>query len=113
MCQDNTCNCDNHSNSSFILGILLGAIIAAIIAVVIYKNNQSQVITNLKTKLQKYFDKLFKSPTPVFNHRLGKKKSKSTTKIPVILPKKVIESSTPKTVISRPGKMFLKPKTSG
>jgi gas vesicle protein len=93
MCQD----CDCHNNDSgFIFGIVIGAVIGAAVAIYIYKNNKTDIIENLKEKLEGYFK-------PV-------KKIIKSEKIPVILPKKIIkETAVAKTVAPRPHK-FVKPK---
>lgn len=96
------CNCDQDnqpSDSGFILGLVIGAIIGAIVAVLIYKNNKSVVFSNLKLKLEKYFKDIIPS------------ESKFSPKIPVVLPSKIIASSTvQKSTTPKPTKMFVKPK---
>lgn len=92
------CDCEQ-DNSGFIFGLLVGAVIGAVIAVLIYKNNQTEVFSNLKEKLEKYFRDFTKEkPAPV-------------KKVPVILPSKIIASqtSTPSVPASKPRK-FVKPK---
>lgn len=95
---DHSCSCQGNNNSGFIFGLIMGAIIAALVAIVIYKNDKSDVLENLQTKLTKFFK-------GTFGGYLPKKTAKSTQKKPVILPKKIIKLSSkikPKT--------FLKPK---
>ena len=82
MCDCKNCQCDSGSDSSgFIFGIILGAIIGAVIAVLIYKNNQTEVFSDLKTKLEKYFSSFTKTTTP------------SRKKISVELPPKVVKTA--------------------
>lgn len=96
------CKCDNDnqpSDSGFIFGLVIGAIIGAIVAVLIYKNNKSEVFNNLKLKLEKYFKDIIPPDT------------KPSPKIPVVLPSKIIASSTiQKSTTLKPKKMFLKAK---
>lgn len=103
MCDCKDCDCQP-SDSGFIFGLVIGAVIGAAVAVYIYKNNKTDVIADLKEKLEKYFKKfaLPTEPKPV-------KKYIKPEKIAVILPKKIVkESAPPKTIITKPHK-FVKP----
>lgn len=97
MCDCQNCQCDSESdNSGFIFGLLLGAIIGAVIAVIIYKNNKTEVFSNLKEKMEKYFRGFTQEEPP--------------SKIPVVLPSKIIATDiSPTNPISKPRK-FIKPK---
>ncbi|MFZ2153557.1 MAG: hypothetical protein WAV41_05930 [Microgenomates group bacterium] len=98
------CDCDHdHQNSSgFIFGIFLGAIIGAVVAIYIYKNNQTDIFENLKSKLAKYFQD-FTAPS-----KPQKSKKIKSSKISVSIPSKVesLDLTPPK--ISKPQKMFKK-----
>jgi gas vesicle protein len=95
------CDCDNQADNSsgFMFGLILGAIIGAIIAVLIYKHNKGQVIKVLQSK----FESFFKPDENI--------KQKSSAKISVVLPPKVVQNSTSvKTSPVKKNKMFVKPK---
>jgi len=98
-------NCDCQSgDSGFIFGMVIGAVIGAVVAILIYKNNKTEVFSDLKGKLEKYF-KNFISSTET---KLTKKYSKPE-KLPVILPSKIVKESAPvKTIFVKPRK-FVKP----
>ena len=107
------CNCDNDNqsgDSGFIMGLVIGAVIAAVVAIYVYKHQRSEVFVKLKSKLEEYFSRFTTDATP------AKSKSKpahisgpaETSKISVVLPKKVIESVKPaKQIVSKPKKMFV------
>jgi hypothetical protein len=81
-----------HENSSgFVGGLIFGLVIGAIIAVIIYRKDKG-----------KTFDLLFKKIEDLTREA-------KTTKKPVILPKKIIEATTPKPVKRTPkAKLFKK-----
>lgn len=54
-CCDNNCNCQENKSSGFIFGLVLGAIIGAIVAIIVYKNNKTQIFSDLKEKLENLF----------------------------------------------------------
>jgi len=93
-CNSKDCNC--HQNSSFTFGLIFGLIIGAIIAVVIYKNNKQKVFTDLKKKLEKFFD-VFSTPSfskkaPKKNHSAPLKSSKISITLPPAIIKKDLEA---------------------
>jgi len=103
MCDCKNCDCQS-GDSGFIFGLVIGAVIGAAVAIYIYKNNKTDVIADLKEKLEGYFKK-FSQPEeskPV-------KKVVKPDKIPVVLPKKIVkETVAVKTVTAKPRK-FVKP----
>ncbi len=82
-CQSN----EEKGSSSFVLGLVFGLIAAAIVAVLIYRHRQSDVVKNLKSKLEE-----------VLNSYLGiSKPAPAPKKSPVSKPKLIAKSfkSTP------------------
>lgn len=104
-------NCDSQQNDGgFIFGLVIGAIIGAAVAVYIYKNNKTDVFSDLKEKLENYFKKFMTVPdipvpTDPKPHQTKSKTKVSETspKIPVVIPKKLIAKAVaPKTPSSKP-----------
>ena len=104
MCECKNCDCQS-GDSGFVLGIVIGAVIGAVVAVLIYKNNKTEVFSDLKDKLEKYFNKfsLFTESKPI-------KKNPKPEKIAVILPKNIVKESFPAKTISAKPRKFVKPK---
>jgi len=106
MCDCKDCNCQS-GDSGFIFGLVIGAVIGAAVAVYIYKNNKTDVFSDLREKLENYFKKFTSPPEP---EPEPAKKSPKSAKIAVILPKEIVKETTPvKSVTSKPRK-FVKPK---
>jgi Na+/glutamate symporter len=111
MCDCKDCDCRS-SDSGFIFGLVIGAVIGAAVAVLIYKNNQSEVITNFKQKLEKYFKKFtqFTESEPAAPKTVKLKTKVTPAKIPVVIPSKLIAKTTSPKVISAKPRKFVKPK---
>jgi hypothetical protein len=104
-------NCDCQSNDSgFVFGLIIGAVIGATVAVLIYKNNKTEVFTDLRKKLENYFKDFMtteESPEPV---KRTVRKIVKPEKLPVILPKEIIKETASKKVIAAKPRKFVKPK---
>jgi len=109
-CHDD--NCCQNNDSGFLFGMIIGAIIGAFVAIYFYKNKKSQVFNNLQKKLQNYFKNIIPQPqktTKKSGKKIITKKETVVEKIPVILPPKVVEKSTPsKPITTKSKKMFKK-----
>ena len=106
-------DCDYHSNSSFIFGLIIGLIIAAVVAIVIYKNNREDVFLKLKKQIEKFLnslkpksEKIIESIiTPDIPRKIIIKNKKKDVVIPQNL---LIAATPPKPTSSKPRKMFKK-----
>ena len=105
----NSENCQSQSNDSgFVFGLVIGAIIGAVVAILIYKNNKTKVFNDLKIKLESFFQKFTNHSTPP---KSGKIKHRTTpTKIPVVIPKKLIAKVSSTVPTATKSRKFIKPK---
>lgn len=106
-------DCDYHSNSSFIFGLIIGLIIAAVVAIVIYKNNREDVFLKLKKQIEKFLNSLKpkseKIIESIITPDIPRKKIIKNKKKDVVIPKNLlIADTTPKPTFSKPRKMFKK-----
>lgn len=106
-------DCDCHQNSSFIFGLIIGLVIAAVVAVVIYKNNREDVFLKLKKQIEKFISSLKPKSEKIIESVITpnvprKKIIKNKKKDVIIPPNLLIADATPKTISSKPRKMFKK-----
>ncbi|MCL4384403.1 hypothetical protein M1116_03030 [Patescibacteria group bacterium] len=64
------------TSGSFLMGLVFGAVIAAIAAIVIYRRRDTQIVQELKKKLNSYFT-LSATPEPKVSRRVRRVKKKS------------------------------------
>ncbi|OGL54390.1 hypothetical protein A3K55_01830 [Candidatus Shapirobacteria bacterium RBG_13_44_7] len=60
MSKNNSCDCCSQS-SGFAFGLICGAILGAIVAIYFYKNSKTDVLADLKKKLEDFFQPTSKS----------------------------------------------------
>ncbi len=117
-CNDKDCDC--HQHSSFIFGLIIGLVIAAVVAIVVYKNNREVVLLKLKKQIEKFISAIGRSASggkpkseeiieSFITPNVPRKKIIKNIKKDVVIPKNlIIADTTPKSISSKPRKMFKK-----